>query len=137
MSTIFENNFATSQGIDFSDFEPVFANNTNENWYVALLKSGGHTRIEKTQNPIELINAAPIRDGTKLWKIGVIVDIGPHENHADKFISFVSGKEKQVRGVISRACQIDRLAKHFNLTVYGDFNVILNNDNANAIIFGQ
>ena len=130
--------------IDFREWEFLRRKDRREPvWWVAMLiniKTGGHTQLQKTTDPAELLARLPIRENDKEWHEGIFVQVGS-ARAAEAFIQLVSGsyqtdaaESKQIRGIISRAAMAQLLIERYGLRAHGNFNNILCVENAEQLL---
>ena len=122
-------------------------NNREPIWWVVMLintNKGGHTDLQKTTEPLEILEKLPIHDNDKEWHEGLFIRIGAKPKAADAFIRLVSGsfqsddvESRQIRGIISRAAMADILSTHFKLRCYGNFDNIFCVDDAEELLWKQ
>lgn len=130
---------AASASIDFEEWRFLKRkNNLEPVWWVVMLintNRGGHTQLQKTKDPGELLDRLPIVENGKSWEIGMFVRIGANSAAADAFIQVVSGSNsKQIRGIISRAAMVQLLVEKYGFRAYGDFNNIFCVDDAEKLL---
>lgn len=92
-------------------------------WFVVQLcnQTGGeHTKIEKTQNALQLYQDSPISEGSgKVWAVSNIVCVGPNEQDADAVIKLIGDN---IRGARSKGASLDVIAAHYNLDHWCSFD---------------
>jgi hypothetical protein len=113
-------------------------------WYVLLLidqSKGGHTNIIKSTNPEFYLRqrkpGQPRAQTTSTnWRLGQVVEIGPHEHEAVQFVNLVSvdPQGKQIRGIFHRAANVDVVATKFAKPSWAEFSLIFDVPNVQAFL---
>lgn len=121
--------------IDFApckvELEPQMGE--DRTWWVLLMVNTNHpthTKIETTNDPYSIWGRETSIAG-KTWRAGVYVDVG------DETVATVLKEEfseSTLRGQLSRAAVLEKLAGHLNYEVYNDIEPLLQLENAENLI---